>query len=160
PITSYSQYDIAGNITKVLDPRSTSGNIIATTIGYDDNFGGPDASLAERYTFTELGSQQTFAFPTQVTNAIGQNGYIQYDYGLGQSINQQDFNGVVSAVFHNDLLDRMTQIRRAYGTAAESQGTVSYDDANHTITTTSDLFINNDNLLKNMSIYDGFGRTV
>lgn len=159
-ITSFNQYDIAGNVTKVLDPRSALGNIIATSISYDDNFGGPDSSLAERYTFTELGSQQTFAFPTQVTNAIGQIGYAQYDYGLGQAINQQDFNGVVSAVFHDDLLDRMTQIRRAYGTAAESHATISYDDSGHTITTTSDQIVNNDNGLVSMSIYDGFGRTV
>jgi RHS repeat-associated protein len=159
-ITSFNQYDIAGNVTKVLDPRSTPGNVIATSIGYDDNFGGPDASLAERYTFTELGSQQTFAFPTQVTNAIGQNGYIQYDYGLGQAINQQDFNGIISAVFHDDSLDRMTQIRRAYSTAAESHATITYDDTGHTITTTSDQLMNNDNRLVSMSIYDGFGRTV
>jgi RHS repeat-associated protein len=159
-ITSYNQYDIAGNVTKVLDPRSTPGNVIATSIGYDDNFGGPDASLAERFTFTELGSQQTFGFPTQITNAAGHVAYVQYDYGLGQAINQQDFNGVVSAGFHNDLLDRMTQLRRAYGTPAESHATVSYDDAAHTITTTSDQLTNNDNRIVSTLIYDGFGRTV
>lgn len=159
-VTSYSHYDIAGNVTKVIDPRSTPGNIIATSIEYSDNFGGPDSSLAERFTFTELGSQQTFGFPTQVTNALGHIAYIQYDYHLGQTINQQDFNGVISAAFHDDPLDRMKQIRRAYGTPAESHSTIDYDDANHSITTTSDQLTNNDNRLVTTSFYDGFGRTV
>src|SRR5262249_21773245 len=114
-ITSYSQFDIAGNLVKVIDPRSTTGNMIATTIGYDDNFGSADGSLAERDSFTELGSQQTFAFPTQATNALNQSAYSQFSYYLGQSINQQDFNGIIVAGYHNDLLDRLTQVRRAYG---------------------------------------------
>src|SRR6185369_401161 len=31
-VTNYSQYDVAGNIVRVLDPRSTLANNIATTI--------------------------------------------------------------------------------------------------------------------------------
>src|SRR5215217_248342 len=38
-ISSYSQYDVAGNVVRVLDPRSTLANNIATTIDYDDRFG-------------------------------------------------------------------------------------------------------------------------
>src|SRR5262249_33447872 len=118
-----------------------------------------DGSLAERDSFTELGSQQTFAFPTQATNALNQSAYSQFSYYLGQSINQQDFNGIIVAGYHNDLLDRLTQVRRAYGTTSENQTTFQYDDVNHTITTKADLNVNNDSALINSVLYDGLGRT-
>ncbi len=72
-ITTYAQFDIAGNVIRLIDSRSTAGNIMATNLTYDDNFGGPDGSLAERFSFTELGSQKTFAFPTVVINALNQS---------------------------------------------------------------------------------------
>ena len=159
-ITTYNTFDIAGNLLKAIDPRSTVGNIIATTIAYEDNFGTPDGSLAERYSFSELGSQQTFAFPTQVTNALNQPAFTQYDYYLAQAINTQDLNGVVNAGYHNDLLDRLTQIRRGYGSTAENQATFEYDDVNHTIYTKSDLTLFDDKALVSSSIYDGLGRTI
>ena len=160
PITTFNHFDIAGNVVKIIDPRSTAGNIIATTFVYEDNFGGPDGSLAERYTFTELGSQKTFAFATQVTNALNQSAFVQYDYYLGQAINTQDLNGVVNASYHNDFLDRLTQVRRAFATNVESQTTFEYDDANRTHYTRSDLNTFNDKVLVNSAIYDGLGRTI
>src|SRR5262249_45057058 len=36
-VTTYSQFDIAGNLTKTIDGRG-----YATLIDYDDRFGGPD----------------------------------------------------------------------------------------------------------------------
>jgi RHS repeat-associated protein len=159
-LTSYSQYDIAGNAIKVIDPRSTAGNIIATNITYDDNFGTPDGSLAERFTFTELGSQRTFAFPTVITNPLNQSASSQYDYHLGQAINTQDLNGTIAAGYHDDPLDRLTQIRRAYGTGAENQTTIEYDDDDRFVLTKSDLYNVNDNVLVKKQIYDGLGRTI
>jgi RHS repeat-associated protein len=159
-ITSYNQFDIAGNLVKTIDPRSTPANIIATTVAYDDNFGGPNDSLADHDMITELGTQHTFAFPTQVTNALNQSGFSQYDYYLGQAINTQDLNGVVAAGYHSDFLDRLTQIRRAIGTAAENQTTFQYDDDNRTISTKSDLGAISDNVLVSSVIYDGLGRTI
>jgi YD repeat-containing protein len=41
-ISSYSHYDVAGNVVKLIDARSTPSNIIATTIEYDDRYGNPD----------------------------------------------------------------------------------------------------------------------
>lgn len=159
-ITTYNQFDIAGNIVRAIDPRSTAGNIIAANIVYDDNFGGPDNSLADRDTITELGSQHTFAFPTQITNALNQSAFTQYDYYLGQAINTQDLNGVVAAGYHIDSLDRLTQIRRGIGTTAENQTTFQYDDPHLTVYTTSDLVSTNDNILISSVVYDGLGRTI
>jgi RHS repeat-associated protein len=159
-ITTHSQFDIAGNALKVIDPRSTAGNIISTTVAYEDNFGIPDGTVGERYVWPELGSLQTFAFPTQVTNALNQPAYTQYDYYLAQAINTQDLNGVVTAGYHNDLLDRLTQIRRGYGSSAENQTTYEYDDVNHTIYTKSDLTLFNDKTLVSSTIYDGLGRRI
>jgi RHS repeat-associated protein len=49
---------------------------------------------------------------------------------------------------------------RASGTAAQSQITIGYDDANRTVTTTSDQAAYNDNALKSQVLYDALGRTI
>ena len=53
-ISSYSQYDVAGNVVRMLDPRSTLTNNIAATIEYDDSFGSPDNEARSNSTPGEL----------------------------------------------------------------------------------------------------------
>jgi len=155
-VTGYAQYDIAGNVVKALDAR---GN--ATTITYDDCFGAPDGEATINTSPVELSSvgQASYAFPTAVTNAANQTVNSQFDYYLGRPVDARDTNGVVASGYYNDLLDRPTQIRRAFGTTAENQTTFSYDDIGRVITTTSDLNNNNDNALVGKVLYDGLGRT-
>ncbi|HEX6045429.1 MAG TPA: RHS repeat-associated core domain-containing protein, partial [Pyrinomonadaceae bacterium] len=62
--------------------------------------------------------------------------------------------------YYDDLLDRPTQIKRAVGAPAASQTLFSYDDANRTITTTSDLHANTDGVLVTKLLYDQMGRTI
>ena len=156
-VTMSTQYDILGNVVKIID---ANGN--ASTIGYDDNFGAPDGNTTTTTPPSQLNGQSTFAFPTSVTNPIPFNwtAYTQYDYFTGAPVNAQDINGVVSKTIYNDLLDRPTQAVTAVGTALERQSNIIYDDANLRIETRTDLNALNDNLIKAESFYDGLGRTI
>lgn len=154
PLSSHQQYDVAGNIVKVIDRR---GN--ATTFEFADRFGAPDGDARANAPPSELTGQTSFAFATKITNALGHITYTQFDYFLGQPIDGEDTNGIVASGYFNDALDRPTQVRRAVGTAVANQSAFSYDDVNRIVTTTSDLNANNDNLLVSKVVYDGLGRT-
>jgi RHS repeat-associated protein len=158
-IQLHSQYDIAGNMVKAVDGRGT-----ATDFDFSDCFGLPDDDARQNTPPAELNGQMTYAFATKVTNALGHEAYMQYDYYLGRTVNSQDANGVVSSITYNDVLDRPTQsIQARYkvgvGVPAErSQSTIIYDDVNRVVTATSDLNTFNDNALAGKSYYDGLGR--
>ena len=160
-ISTWPQYDIAGNIVVSVDGR---GN--ATTIDYRDNFGSPADAVESSGSPVNnppawLSGQTSFAFPFKVTNPLGHAAYTKYDYYLGRPVGNKDPNGVRSSAYYNDALDRPTQAVRAVGvTGVQSQTTFNYDDGNHKITTTSDRDTYNDNLLKSEMLYDGLGRTV
>ncbi len=164
--SGHAQYDIAGNVVKTLDPRSTEMNLIATTFDFSDRFGSPDDDARQNTAPNPnwLNGQTTFAFATKVTNALGHEAYTQYDYFLGKPVNSEDPNGIVSSVAYNDDLDRPTQaIQARYKvgsgvTSARRQTTFAYDDTNRVITTTSDRDTFNDNILTAKSYYDGLGR--
>ena len=155
-LSVYSQYDIAGNIIKSIDARG-----YATTFDFSDRFGAPDGEARNDNGAAELTGQYTFAFPTLITNALGHTSYTQFDYYLGQAVDMEDANGVVSSVSYADMLDRPTQVIRAANQSdVKSQTTFSYDDTNRTITTSSDQNSYNDNVLVTKVLYDGLGRTV
>jgi YD repeat-containing protein len=159
-VTSYSQYDVAGNVVRVLDPRSTLSNNIATTIEYDDRFGIPDNEARSNSVPNELTGFTSFAFPTKIVNALGHTSYAQFDYYLGQPVNGEDANGVIASGSFDDLLDRPTQVRRAIETGVENQSTFAYDDTLRIITVSSDKDAVGDNLLVSKVEYDPLGRTI
>ncbi len=157
-ITTYAQYDIAGNVVKTID---ANGN--ATMLEYDDRFGAPNGEAQSNTSPSELASlgQSSFAFPTKGTNAVGHIAYSQFDYYLGKPVDTEDPNNVKSSVYYNDPLDRPTQGRSnvTSATAYYSQTTIAYDDTNHVITSTSDKDAAGDNVLTGKAYYDGLGRT-
>jgi YD repeat-containing protein len=159
-VSTYSQYDVAGNVVRILDPRSTLSNNIATTIEYDDRFGTPNNEARSNSVPSELTGFTSFAFPTKVTNALGHTSYAQFDYYLGKPVNGEDANGVVASGSFDDFLDRPTQIRRAIDTAIENQSTFAYDDTLRTVTVSSDRDNADDNLLVSNVEYDQLGRTI
>src|SRR6185295_14602978 len=112
---------------------------------------------------TELSSQgqSSYAFPTAVTNPLGQTAYTQSDYYLSQTVDTEDVNGIVSSTYYNDPLNRPKLMIRAVngGIDVKSQTTFNYDDIGHVVTTTTDQNNYLDNLLKTEMIYDGLGRT-
>lgn len=154
-VSAATQYDIAGNVVKVIDSR---GN--ASTIDYTDRFGSPDGEARNNSAPSLLNGQSCYAAATSTTNALGYTSYLQVDYSTGKPVDAEDINGTVSTAFYNDALDRQTQIIVANNVSAlKNQTTISYDDTNRIVTTTSDLRSYNDNLLKSQTLYDGLGRT-
>ena len=151
---SYAQYDVAGNMLKVIDPRG-----YATTLEFADRFGSPDSEAQGNSAPSELSTLTSYAFPTKITNALGHIAYSQFDYYLGRPVNAQDANGIVASGSYNDALDRPKQVKRAIGTTAENQTTFAYDDTARLITTSSDKDALNDNLLVSKILYDQMGRT-
>jgi RHS repeat-associated protein len=158
-IDTFVQYDIAGNVVKVIDGRG-----YATDFEFIDRYGSANGEARANTAPPELGGQTSYAFPTKVTDSLGQTVYTQYDYYLGRPVDGEDHNGMVSSGFYNDALDRQTQIIRA-NTASptdpnRSQTTFTYNDASHLITTTRDRDAFGDNWIKSEIVYDGLGRTV
>lgn len=154
-VSSYAQYDIAGNSVKTIDAR---GN--PTYLYYDDCFGAPNGEARTNTAPSELGGLSSFALVSKVTNALNQSSYGQFDYYLSSPVDGEDANGIVASGYYNDLLDRPTQVRRAVNTVTENRSTFSYDDTNRTITTASDLNSNTDGGLISKLIYDQLGRTI
>jgi RHS repeat-associated protein len=162
-IDTYSQYDVAGNVVKVIDPRSTINNVIATTVDFSDDYGAPNGDARQNTAPTELGTQTSFAFPTKVTNAAGQIAYAQFDYYIGRPVDGEDANNVVTSGYYQDSLDRPTKIIRGSDPASSSltnQTTFTYTPSvvGGSITTNSDKDANTDGLLTSTVLYDGLGR--
>jgi RHS repeat-associated protein len=156
-IITYQQYDIAGNMVKAYDGKLNP----PTEYEFDDRFGTPDdEAQANDQNPTELsGGKITYAFPTKVTNALGHAAYTQYDYYLGNPVNGEDPNGVVTKGRYDDVLDRATELVVAENLASLKRRTVfTYNDAAHLITTVSDQVSYSDGLLKGEGLYDGLGR--
>jgi RHS repeat-associated protein len=157
-VNTYVQYDIAGNPVKAIDARG-----YATTLDYSDRFGAPNGEARSNAPPAELSSQaqSSYSCATLATNALGQTRYTQFDYYLGQAVDAEDANGIVSSAYYNDALDRPKQLIRAAngGADVKRQTTINYDDLNHVVTTTSDQSNYGDNLLKSETVYDNLGRT-
>lgn len=157
-VSAYAQYDIAGNVVRAIDARG-----YPTILDYSDRFGSPNGEAQSNTPPAELNSQGqlSYAYPTLATNALGQTRYTQFDYYLGQTVDAEEANGIVSSIYYNDALDRPSQMIRAVngGSGVKSQAAINYDDVNHVVTTTSDQYSYSDNLLKTETVYDGLGRT-
>ncbi|MGH8247943.1 MAG: RHS repeat domain-containing protein, partial [Gammaproteobacteria bacterium] len=131
---TFQHYDIAGNMVKRWDANGNS-----TLIEYSQIYG--------------------YALPTKVTNALGHETVTEYSLALGKPTRVTDPNNTVTTFTYDDPLDRLKQVVRAPGVAAvQTQTTFNYDDANRTITTTSDQNAYLDNRLKTEVVYDGLGR--
>jgi RHS repeat-associated protein len=155
-VASYSQYDKAGNVVKTVDPL---GN--ATLFNYSDRFGSATGEAQSHTPPAELGVLKSYVFPTTVTNAIGHQTHIKYDYYLGTPVDQEDPNGVDVSWIYQDPLDRLTHvISHADQSSVKNRQVIIYDDAARTITTTNDLDTLTDALLKSEVLHDGFGRTI
>lgn len=159
PITSYSQFDILGNVVKTIDARG-----VAVTSDYTDHFGGPNGEARGNWDTVSAPSQlsglHTFAFVTSTTNSLNQTTYFQFDYNTGLAIDSEDINGNVTTSFYNDPLERLTQVIAANNRPTlRRQQTIIFDDINRRITTTSDLFVFGDNLVKSENIYNSLGQT-
>ena len=161
-VSGYAQYDIAGNVVKAIDPRSTTTNIIATAFDFSDRYGAPDdEARGNTQAPPELGVLHTYAFPALMTNPLGHTSYAQFDYYLGKPVNAEDANGIVSSARYDDALDRPTGVDVGIFSGSQLQRHTSfvYGDSSHLITTQSDQTTLNDGVLTSTVLYDGLGRT-
>jgi YD repeat-containing protein len=177
-VSGYAQYDIAGNVVKTIDPRSTTSNIIATTFDFTDRFGAPNGEAQSNAAPSELSSsgQASYAFPTKVTNALGHIAYTQFDYFLGKAVDSEDANNVKSSIYYEDVLDRPTKSIvgiHATDTLAKRQTVFVYNDTGSvvngypakSITTIGDRDTFGESGqqtptgIKATAFYDGLGRT-
>jgi RHS repeat-associated protein len=163
-LSGYAQYDVAGNVVKAIDPRSTEANVIATTFDFADRFGAPNGEARANTAPPELSAagQTSYAFPTKVVNALGHEAYTQFDYYLGKPVDTEDANNVKASLYYEDVLDRPTRSIAAVGTSAASQARAVYDDAARTVTTFADKDTfqqsGSGQGLQSRSYYDGLGR--
>jgi len=139
-ITTHSWYDQCGNVVRKRDGRGSE-----STFSYSDNFDG-------------VGAQNSYAYLTSASNALGHTTSSKYDYKTGLVVESVDPNGTITRNENSDPFDRPTRLISAYGTNIQSQQTIQYDDANKRIITTSDLDVYGDNKLRSEIVYDGLGR--
>ncbi len=91
-VVSSVRYDECGNLRQAIDPRSNS-------------------------TFTDYwlsSSDNAYAFPLRVTNALGHVASAAYSYKSGAVLSQTDANNKVTTLTF-DSLDRVTQVTKADG---------------------------------------------
>jgi YD repeat-containing protein len=134
-------YDVAGSAIS-----STDANRNATTFSYADNY-------------SDGQGRNTYAHVTKVTNALGQSETWQWDYGTGKPITAADFNGVQTIYTYNDPLDRVTLVRKAAGTSAETQTAATYPSPVE-IDVYNDQITKADQALRTQTLDDGLGREV
>lgn len=162
-VSSYMQYDVAGNVVKVIDERGNATTFaFADGSGTPDNFGAPNGEARTSTRPSELSgpNKYAYAFPVKITNPLGHTVYSQVDYYTGKTVDMEDPNGIASSAYFADSLDRPTQtIVAANNPSLKTQTTISYDDTNRVITSTSDLSSYGDNLKKEQQLVDGLGRT-
>jgi len=156
-LSTYQNYDIAGNVVKIKDPR---GNW--TTLEYSDRFGSPDGEARSNSAPAPLSGQTSYAFATKVTNPLGHTTYTQFDYYIGRAVDFEDQNGTVTSGYYSDALDRPTQVILGVnrGDPYRSRTLFTYSDSIRKITTNSDLVNYTDGQLTTDLTYDGLGRTV
>lgn len=157
-ITSFLQYDIAGNVVKTVDANGHE-----KTFNFSDHFGTADSNIHSNSSPVELASvgQTSYAFASSVTNSLAQTSYKKFDYYTSIPVDTQDISGIISSAYsENEPLDRLTKTIRAVNTTGQNQTTVIYDDTARTITTSSDLHTNADGALVTKQFLDAFGRII
>ena len=148
--SSYSQYDVAGNIVKSIDPRE-----LATTISYTDNYG--DGSNPD--TGAQGANGATYAVGTMVTNHLGHIVKMQHNYSRGVTTGVKDANGIITKTEYNDNLDRPTKVTAALGEPEPSITEISYPTASANESKVSKQ-LDSSRWLTSKTAFDGFGRPV
>ena len=134
-LSTLATYDLAGNVLSITDPNGNK-----TQFAYAD-------------------SQNTYAHPTTVTNALNEAITLAYDYSTGKPTSSTDLNGVQTISAYNDPLDRLTQTRSAAGLGVETQSNYSYPSTTTTIAY-QDQDTTGDKALETKTTTDGLGRAI
>ncbi|MGB7624666.1 MAG: hypothetical protein WBN92_20160, partial [Terriglobia bacterium] len=149
-LTTSHQYDDAGNVVRTIDPLNNS-----TTFSYADMWGNSGCAPSSGNAAAYRTASTTPATPNVPGGLVT---HYSYDSCRGKPLSTTDPNGQVTTLIYEDLLDRLTQIIRAYGKPIQNRTLFSYDDTNLIVTTQSDQFGYQDGALKSETVYDGLGR--
>lgn len=145
--TSHVCYDTLGNVTQAID---ANGN--ATTFDYTDSWssGGSSSCI--------LGGT-TYAYPTTITNALGQQQTAAYSSCSGQVVQSKDANDLAAGrsgtkYQYADPRERLTSVSYP----DEGETTTSYDDSAVTRTDTTLMQASPAESKTVTTLFDGLGR--
>ncbi len=128
PVVSHNNWYDTGEIYQSIDPLS-----YPTTFAYSGTFLG--------------------AYPTTITNALGQVSTRNYDLSTGLLTSATDLNGRASTFSY----DSMSRLRGATFPDGGS-GTITRQETSFPFSTTLSKTITASLLLTNVAVFDGFGR--
>lgn len=140
------QFDVLGNLVKQVNPLNH-----ATDFAFDDCFLGSGTAAQP--------ATPTFAFSTQITNALGHSAHYCFDYQLGAIRTFSDPNAVVTQYQYGGALDRLVSVAEAEGTSVERRHRFVYDDVNRTIVSESNKDSVSAYPIRTTIRYDRLGRT-
>jgi len=148
-ISSFSQYDKAGQVVWSKDPQ---GHV--SKVSYTDNFGNgtnPDSGVSGP-------AGPTFAMASTATNALLHQVKMQYDYSLGAATGVKDPNGIITKTEY-DNLGRPSRAIVAVNLAEQSISEMSYptETANEARISKQ---VDASRWLTSKTSFDGFGRAV
>ena len=108
-------YDNLGSLTKITNPPVNVGTPLdsVTQFAYDDQFSG------------SAPPGLSYAFPTDVTDALGYHTTVQYDLKSRRPAHITDSNGVITQYLY-DSLDRVTSVAEATNQASTLQTTTTF----------------------------------
>lgn len=150
--SSYTQYDVAGNIVKAINDKET-GITTSTFISYTDNFGdgtNPDAGAQGT-------NGATFAMATSVSNHLGHLVKLQYNYSRGVVTGVKDANNLITKTEYNDNYDRPTKVTAALGDPASTVTEMSYPSPSVNESRVSKQ-LDDSRWLTSKTAFDGFSR--
>lgn len=144
----YMQYDVAGNVVVMVDPRVDEAGAVAlhhkTFVDYETtDFAFP------LYTRRTVASE-----PTELVRET------HFDRWTGQLVSMKGENGEETTYFYQDQLDRLTYVDRPGGTGAGSVGDTSYtySAAGSALRLTERTQVDASTWVEAVTDYDGLGR--
>ena len=139
-------YDVAGNPLTVTTPSvELEAGQTPTT---------PVTALAYADAYTDATGKGTYAFPTTIANAKGQEQKRSYHWASARLTNIKDANLNDTSYSYSDALDRLKLVTLPIGRTE-----FDYDDANRQIVTRKRLESGGTMVTQTLE-YDGLGRTV
>src|SRR5260370_25573953 len=149
-LTTFSQYDDTGNIIAVQDPNGNQ-----TSFSYADSWG--NASCAPS-------GGNAAAYPTSVTNALGQVARKTYNSCTGSTATATDLNNQTTTFAYNDSMTRLTSVLGPpdpNNGNQQAQTTYDYSDSPNWTYTHKKVQINSSTPpAEEYTLLDGLGRVI
>ena len=151
-----TSYLARGNVTT---HQTTSGSTPSETFAYDTTGSAVSHTDFNGHTTTFTYNDGAHAAPTTIAGpvtAAGAQNYT-YDQNILKPVSLVDENGVQTLFEYNDPLDRVTAVKRAVTTVAETWTQYVYPSPNQ-VEVLHDQTSGTHGTIRNDTLYDGFGR--